>query len=495
MSLSQLRSRIHEKAAQSAGLEPTRPQRAGWRSTADALIDDFIDGLGTAPAHRRPAPGWIERFDEGVGQCTSVESLLALLQRALPESGIRTAGPGHLGFVPGGGLYVGAIADYFAAAINVFCADAFSSPVAAHIHGEVLRWLAGVVGYDDGAWGDVTSGGSLATLTAVSVARHAGRIHPRQYESLCVYATHHTHHCCEKSLDVLFAGAVHLRHVPVRDFALDAVALEAMIRCDQQRGLVPWMVIANAGTTNLGAVDPIRRIGELARSHGLWMHVDAAYGGFFALCPSIAPLFDGLSEADSIVLDPHKGMFLPYGCGAVLFKRGELLHRAFSHSGAYLQDRGALGSLPRSPMDGSLELSRPFRSLRLWLALKSTGPHAFRSALEEKLALAQYCYESLRAIAGVQVLLRPQLSILAFRFGGHELDLQQSNQATKQLWTNLRQREDFFLSTTTLDDMFVIRIAILSFRTHLDTLDKLIEAIRQEASALAQSLPHDVEST
>ncbi|XYI02197.1 pyridoxal phosphate-dependent decarboxylase family protein [Sorangium sp. So ce1128] len=487
MRLLELRSQIRQKALQSASLEPSQAERSRWQSTTDALINDFIDRLGSYPTYSPPAPDLLARFEEQVAQGDSPGAILEAVQRAMTQSGILTAGPGHLAFVPGGGLYAGAIADHFAAVMNVFSADTFASPVATYIHGEVIRWLASMIGYDEKAWGDITSGGSIATLTAFAVARNARGIHPRKYESFCVYATTHTHHCCEKALDVLFAGALTLRRVPTRGHAMDVEALASMIESDREGGRTPWMVIANAGSTNLGAVDPLGPIAGIAKANAMWMHVDAAYGGFFALCPETAELFSGLSEADSVVLDPHKGMFLPYGCGAVLFKNGELLGRAFAHSGAYLQDRDDDAPRPRSPMDYSLELTRPFRSLRLWLALRIHGKYVFRSALQEKLALAQYCYACLVTVPDIEVLARPDLSIVAFRY----VPLQGSrppNDATKLLWIRLNRHKEFFLSSTTIDGLFIIRVSILSFRTHLDTIDLLLDAVRTETSALLKEL-------
>jgi glutamate/tyrosine decarboxylase-like PLP-dependent enzyme len=226
----------------------------------------------------------------------------------------------------------------------------------------------------------------------------------------------------------------------------------------------------------------------------MWMHVDAAYGGFFALCPETAELFSGLSEADSVVLDPHKGMFLPYGCGAVLFKNGGLLGRAFAHSGAYLQDRDDETPRPRSPMDYSLELTRPFRSLRLWLALRIHGQDVFRSALQEKLALAQYCHDCLATVPYIEVFARPNLSIFAFRHVPPK-GSRSPNDATRLLWTRLNRHKEFFLSSTTVDGSFIIRVAILSFRTHLETIDALVDAIRTEAAALAKELSHGLEKS
>ncbi len=490
MSLSELRSDISEKAELAASLEPSDQSRAQWQSDTDALISRFLNQIDSYATYTASDSELLTRFEEHVCGCDAPGKLLEAVQCAMIEGGILTAGPGHLGFVPGGGLYTGAVADHFAAAMNVFSADSFASPIAAHIHSEVLRWLVRMVGYGQGAWGDITSGGSLATLTAFTVARQARSLQPRAYEKCCVYLTEHTHHCSTKALDVLFAGALKLRMVPMREFAMDVEALTDLVRSDRASGLVPWMVIANAGTTNLGVVDPLAEIAAVAKNLGLWTHADAAYGGFFALCPETSERFAGLSEADSIVLDPHKGMFLPYGCGAMLIKDGMLLGRAFSHSGAYLQDRHDDSDRSKSPMDYSLELTRPFRSLRLWLALKVHGETVLRSALEEKLALARYCHACITSMSELEVLGAPSLSIFVFRVAEGTFSIS-ANEATRLLWTRLNRHEQFFLSTTTIDGKFVIRVAILSFRTHLNTIDALVEAIRTEMAGLVDEFGRD----
>jgi glutamate/tyrosine decarboxylase-like PLP-dependent enzyme len=247
-----------------------------------------------------------------------------------------------------------------------------------------------------------------------------------------------------------------------------------MITEDAESGLIPWVVVATAGSTNLGKVDPLREISNLAKAHGLWFHVDGAYGGFFALTKTAKTLFDGISEADSIVLDPHKGMFLPYGSGAVLVRDGELMR--YQATGSYLQDRG--GHATRSPMDYSIELSRPFRALRIWLALKVHGEKAFIAALEEKLLLAKLVYKELLAIPGVEVFGPPDLSVVAFRMTGE-------NRRSEQLLARILKQGRAFLSSTTINQKFYIRIAVLSVRTHLPLVDELLETIKYEVSSLS----------
>lgn len=488
MQISKLRERIGELAAASQNLEPTQELRANWQFLANRSINEFIEALPAGKAYKTIDPDELGLTLESLAAAHDPSTLIPELCRALASSGIVTASPGHLGFVPGGGLYAGALADHMAAALNVFSGDSFASPVAVHLHEEVLAWLCRMVGYDPSrAFGDITSGGSLATLTALQVARSAHGLKARDYERTTVYLSEHTHHCCAKALRTLFGDELIVRSVPLENYRLSPHALDALIRADREQGLTPWLVIGTAGTTNLGLVDPLEAIAELAAEHGLWFHIDAACGGFFALTARGQEILRGLDRADSLVLDPHKGMFLPYGCGAVLLKEGELLREALAGSGSYLQDRR--GSGQRSPMDYSLELTRPFRSLRLWLSLKLHGTEPLRAALEEKLALAQYCRLRLEANPGLRVLEASDLSILAFYLESTARP-EEGEQLTRSLLARLNAQGRTFLSSTQVDGRFVIRIAILSFRTHLEIIDQLLEAIARETAGLEQLASH-----
>lgn len=479
---SDLRAEIQRFADASASLEPSPAVRASWQRAADAVASEFIDALPAQRTFSPALPSAIAAFDHNISESHTLEQLLVTVKNAIMTSGILTAGSGHLGFIPGGGLYVGAVADHLAATLNSFTADAFGAPIAAHIHDQTVRWLADLVGYGEAAWGDITSGGSHATLTAFCVARDARGVKPRAYETTCVYLGEHTHHCCKKALDVLFGGDIVVRQVPSRDHAMDHEWLANAVESDRKNGLNPWLVVATAGSTNLGRVDSIAAIAQLSEEHRLWLHVDAAYGGMFKLCAEAAPLFDGLQKANSVVLDPHKGMFLPYGCGAVLFKDGEQLRRTFSGTGVYLQDRDGGQPRPRSAMDYSLELSRPFRSLRIWLALKVHGADVIASALSEKLLLARYAYERISAIENIVTVEAPSLSVFAF-YCKKLSDDDDANARTKALLNRINSHKEAFLSSTVIEGRFVIRVAILSFRTHLATIDALVEAIAVESVA------------
>jgi len=245
-------------------------------------------------------------------------------------------------------------------------------------------------------------------------------------------------------------------------------------------------VVANAGTTNTGAIDPLPEIADVCQRHGLWLHVDAAYGGFFRLVPGGEKLLPGFERADSLTLDPHKGLFLPYGTGLLLVRDAEALRRAHQLRAGYLQDLqhppGAVSFADISP-----ELSREFRGLRLWLPLKLFGVAAFRDNLREKLELARWAWEELRAEPGFECLDEPQLSVVAFRYRPRHGDPDEFNQ---RLLQRVNGRRHVYLSSTRLRGMYVLRICVLSFRTHTREIRTAVEDVVDSARELeAEATP------
>ncbi len=243
---------------------------------------------------------------------------------------------------------------------------------------------------------------------------------------------------------------------------------------DQAAGLRPWLIIASAGTTDTGAVDPIDGIAKVAEQHDLWLHVDAAYGGFFLLCEEGREVLRGLEKAHSIVLDPHKGMFLPYGSGAVLVRDEEWLAQSQAYQADYMQD-ARIASGHYSPADLSLELTRPFRGLRFWLPLKLFGLAPFRAALAEKIWLARYFYERLEETPGWETGPFPELSVVTYRFIPDSGDTDMFN---RELVEAVQADGKVFISSTLIDGKFFLRLAVLHFRTHLLQVDYLLNLLR-----------------
>jgi aromatic-L-amino-acid decarboxylase len=274
-----------------------------------------------------------------------------------------------------------------------------------------------------------------------------------------------------------------LRSVPVDErFQVRVDVLRDMIAADRREGLQPLAIVAHAGTTNTGAVDDLGALADLARDEGMWLHADAAYGGFFVLTDRGRQVLRGLSRADSVTLDPHKGLFLPYGTGCLLARRQDDLRRTFPGRGEYMTAEAADEFVDFC--DVSPELSRDFRGLRLWLPLKMHGLQPFRDALDEKLDLTIHAVNQLRSMPGIEVVAEPQLSTIAFRMirpGRTNDDL---NRLNRELLERINARGRVMLSATTLGERYVLRICIVSFRTHRDRIDECIASIRAAAERL-----------
>jgi glutamate/tyrosine decarboxylase-like PLP-dependent enzyme len=459
-------------------LEPTSATFETWLAAAarvgvplaapraDALVFDAT-----------PPPA---ELGAGFGGGETVSAALETLARHVLSSGVDTNSGRFLGFVPGGSLPLAAVGELLGALSNRFSGMAYGAPGAVAVENAVIQWLCRSMGLPSTAWGSLASGGSLATLTALVAARATRK--PEAWARSVVYLTSETHHAVTKALHLAGLGHVTRREVPTdAGLRLDPAALAAMVQRDEAMGLSPWIVVATAGTTNTGALDPLEAVADVAERHGLWLHVDAAYGGFFRLAPSGAAALEPLARADSLVLDPHKALFMPLGSGAVLVKNGEALRRALGGaSSPYLAQ--AQGQLARSPADYSLELSRPFRALPLWLALRVYGESVFAAALEEKLTLARYAYARLEAVPGLALFGPPDLSCLALRAA--EPTDAAANAATEALGAALAADGRFFTSETTLGGRLYLRCCILGFRTHRGVIDEFVAAV---AAARARS--------
>jgi aromatic-L-amino-acid decarboxylase len=415
------------------------------------------------------------------------EELLDLLfTRVIPKS-FNTAGPGYLAYIPGGGLPHSAVADLIADGVNRYVGVFAAAPGLAQIEANVVRWFCDFTGYPQEARGILTSGGSLATFSALVAARR-DRL-PDDFLSGTLYASDQTHHALQKA--ALLAGFPpgNVREIPTDDaFRIRVDVLSQEIAKDRAAGRTPFLVVGNAGTTNTGAVDDLGALADLAAREGLWFHVDAAYGGFFLLTEEGRRRMAGIERADSIVLDPHKGLFLPYGTGALLVKNGEALKHAHALSADYMpsmqEDPDLVDFNMLSP-----ELSRDFRGLRVWLPLKMHGIGPFRTNLEEKLELARHAARELAQMSGIEILAEPQLSILAFRLARAGLDATALDLLNRELLERINAKKRVYLTGTMLRGRFVIRICVLSFRTHRDRMDDGLDDIRAAVAEIQGGTP------
>lgn len=453
-------------------LEPDADERAelGARAMAHAL--DYLNQVEDAPSNRPWSEVFAQRLEpEFTDAGRDPAAVLDYVAQCIDRPGFATTSPRFMAYIPGGGLFHSGLGDLLAAVSNRYSGFASASPGAVRIENACADWLASVVGYPPSAGGTLTSGGSIANLTAIVAAREA-----RDADGGgAVYVTRFAHYCVDKALHIAGRGRAPKRVISTDDaYRMDVAALAAALQQDKRDGVRPWLVVASAGTVDTGAVDPLPQIAELCRRHGAWLHVDGAYGGLFALCDEGRALLAGIDQADSIALDPHKALFLPYGTGAALVRDRQHLLGAFSASAAYIQPLGESEVGP-SPADLSPELTRHFRALRLWLPLQIAGLAAFRAAQAEKLALARYFHARLAEIDGFDPGPPPQLSVVAFRYGNDDA-------FNERLLKHLQDEGRVMLSGTRIDGRFLIRCAILSFRTHAEHIDQAIDAIVEAAA-------------
>jgi aromatic-L-amino-acid decarboxylase len=431
-----------------------------------------VGSLPTQPMHgTRGAKKLARVLREGLPEKgASYEKLISDFVRRVAPRSLNTASPGYLAYIPGGGILHSAIADFVSDAVNRYVGVWVAAPGLAQVESNVVDWFCEIVGYGKSPrpGGLLTTGGSIANLVALVTARE-NRL-GEDFSRGVVYVSDQAHHSILKA--ARFAG---LRESQVRVIACDekfrmrGADLRAAIAKDEAAGQQPFMLIAAAGTTNTGAVDPLGEMADVAKEHGLWLHVDGAYGGFFAMTDRGRKILDGIERADSVTLDPHKSLFLPYGTGALVVRDANELRKAHAMRATYL---------PPSPDDVDCtdfadlgpELSRDFRGLRVWLPIKMHGIGVFRDQLDEKLDLARMACDAIRAMPGIEIVAEPELSLFAFR--------RETDEATRALMNEINRRHRVFVTGTVVHGRFVVRACILSFRTHADRIAMFIEDVR-----------------
>jgi aromatic-L-amino-acid/L-tryptophan decarboxylase len=457
---------------------PLDPSPEEMRAMGEAALDyviGFIHGLEDAPAQNVDGA-----LDDALRLKASppehggpFEDAFAQFREAAARS-LETAGPGYLPYIPGGGLFASALGQFLAMAVNRFPNLWEVAPGLAQIEQNVIRWLCDLFDYPEGARGILTTGGSIANLSAIVTARHA-RL-GEDFADGTYYLSQQTHASVPKAAAIAGLPRRAMRLVPVdAGLRMDADALKSMVAEDRAAGLRPFLVVPAAGTTNTGAIDPMDAVADVAEAEGLWMHVDAAYGGFFQLTDRGREHFHGIERADSITLDPHKGMFLPYGTGSLVVRDGASLRDAHYVGAEYLQDRAPEAELPNWT-EYSAELSRDHRGFRVWLPLVLHGVGTFRAALDEKLDLTQRLFEALVAMPEIEVPWAPQLTVVAFRLAGA------TDEEDRAFLRRINDPKRVYLSSTTIDGRHVIRACIVSHRTHRDRIDEAIEIIRAAAT-------------
>ncbi len=446
-------------------------------------VVDHIASLSDQPARgdtaaedlcrrmREPAP------EHGV----PLEELLdPLFQEWIPRS-FNTAGPGYLAFIPAGGLFPAALADLISNATNRYTGVWRAAPALVQLEANVLDWFRDWMGFPPTTRGLFTTGGSMSIFNAIVCARE--RQLGTEIRSGVLYTSTQTHGSVVKSARLAGILPDRVRTVSVDEqFRMRVDDLSDAIAADRRAGLRPFLVVSTAGTTNTGAVDPLDAIADLCVHAGLWHHVDGAYGAFFHLVEPLRPLLAGLSRADSLTLDPHKGLFLPYGTGALLVRDGSILREVYGVSAGYLPPPADLEFY--DPSQHGPELSRGFPGLRVWLTIKTLGAARLRAAIAEKRALAVAAAQRLARVPGIALVAPPQLSLFAFRVEPPGASPTTQDEATRRLLERINSRGQVMLTGCTVGERFLARVCVLSFRTRERHVETAVEQIIEEAAGI-----------
>ncbi|MGQ0733906.1 MAG: pyridoxal phosphate-dependent decarboxylase family protein [Acidobacteriota bacterium] len=460
---------------------------AEMRAMADAVVSRCIDHIASLPS--QPSSGDVAAEDlcrsmrEGPPESGSaLEPLLdALFHEYIPRS-FTTPGAGYLAYIPGGGTYPTALADFIADTTNRYSGVWQAAPALVQLEANALDWLRAWMEFPEQARGLFTTGGSGAIFNAVLCARerHLGPDIRRGV----LYTSDQAHHSVLKAAKMAGIMPDRVRAIECDDaFRLPLAPLAAAIARDRAAGLTPFAVVSSAGTTNTGAVDPLDQLADLCAAERLWHHIDGAYGAFFYLCDDGRRVLRGLSRADSLTLDPHKGMFLPYGTGALLVRDGAALRAAHEATADYLPAMPPPGTF-YDPSQHGPDLSRGFPGLRVWLTVKLYGTAAFRAAIAEKRSLTLEAFDRVRRIPGIVIDAPPELSLFAFHLTWPGASRTEEDAATRTLMARTTARGRVMITGAVARGRYVGRVCVLSFRTHASHIDALVDDLAAVAGEI-----------
>jgi aromatic-L-amino-acid decarboxylase len=472
----------------STGDLPAPEFRAAFHRVAD-LVADYLEHVGDYPVLPKVRPGDVRALLAPVPprDPEPLDRVLDDYRRIIEPNVTHWNHPGFMAYFGITGSGPGILGEALAAGLNVNAMLWRTSPAATELEETVTDWLRQMLGLPAVFRGHINDTASVSTFLALAVARDrapgleirerglAGRA---DVPALVVYASDQAHSSVDKAVIALGLGLANLRKVPVDDqFRMNAVALEAMIAEDRIHGRLPIAVIATAGTTSTTSVDPLQAVAAVCRREAIWLHVDAAYGGAAATCPEFRPLFDGMEQADSIVVNPHKWLFTPVDCSVLLVREAAALRAAFSLVPDYLRtDEEGVTNL----MDYGIQLGRRFRALKLWMVIRAFGVAGIRERLRAHCALAQELAGWVRAEPGFELAAPVPFSVVCFRVTrgatGEEQD-----KLNERVINHVNAAGSVFLAPTRLRGRVVIRVAIGNLRTGREHVARAWELIREAA--------------
>jgi glutamate/tyrosine decarboxylase-like PLP-dependent enzyme len=471
-------------------LEPSSDELRDWGNSVIQLMADYYGELRDHKVYRHTSSREIrDRLDAALPiRGMEFGELLKVFRETIIPFSRQNAHPRMFGYVQSPGTPLAAIADVLASTLNANLTVWRSAPAPVEVERLTIDWIRQILGFNREAGGLFVSGGSMANLAAIAAARQAK---DSSSDRLRMYASGETHFSIAKAAALLGIGRQNVRHVAVDEhFKMRLDDLISKITADLEAGHVPFCIVANAGTVNTGAVDPLAEIREVANRFQLWMHVDGSYGAFAVLAKSARKLFAGIEQADSIALDPHKWLYLPVDVGCVIYRSPEIARAAFAHEAEYTRIIGEKADEAFAFWDYGPELSRRFRALKVWMLLKGVGIESLSEAIESNLACARYFESLVRASDDFEMIAPVELSIFCFRHVPMELR-NESDQTidafNERLLVALQRDGSSYLSNATLGGRFALRGCVLNYRTTLRDMEILLDDLRRVARSLPTS--------
>ena len=471
-------------------LDPTPDEIGDWGNSVIQLMAEYLGGLRDHKVYRHISSRDIrDSLDPALPtKGIDFDALLKVFRENIIPFSRQNAHPRMFGYVQSPGTPLAAFADLLASTLNANLTVWRSAPAPVELERLTIDWIRQILGFNAQAGGLFVSGGSMANLAAIAAARQAkddssGRLR--------IYASSETHFSIAKAAALLGIGRENVRLVDVDEcFKIRVDDLVAKITADLEAGYLPFCVVANAGTVNTGAVDPLAEIREIADRFQLWMHVDGSYGAFAVLAKSARKFFAGLERADSIALDPHKWLYLPVDVGCVIYRAPEIARAAFAHEAEYTRIIGEKADEAFAFWDYGPELSRRFRALKVWMLLKGVGLDSLGEAIESNLACARYLESMVRASDDFEMVAPVELSIFCLRHVPVQLR-NKSPQAidafNERLLIALQRDGSSYLSNATLAGRFALRGCVLNYRTTLRDMEILLNDLRRVAGSLPNS--------
>jgi aromatic-L-amino-acid decarboxylase len=473
---------------------------ADWsamRALGHRMVDDMMDYLQSVrerPVWRPVPPEIRAALEEPTprGPTDAAEVYRQFRERVLPYPN-GNIHPRFWGWVMGTGTPLAMLADMLASGMNPHLAGYDQSPTL--VERQVIRWMAELLGFPAESSGLLVSGGTVANLVGLAVARNACAGFDIRAEGLqrsdtprlLVYGSSETHSWSRKACELLGLGDSALRRVPVdADYRVDVEALRRAIADDLAAGHRPVCVIGNAGTVNTGATDDLSALAAICREHGLWFHVDGAFGAFAALSPALRTTVAGMEEADSIAVDLHKWGYLPFEVGLALVRHADAHRATFATSSRYLDatPRGIVaGGFPFA--DLGVQLSRGFRALKVWMSLKAHGADAWGRLVEQNVTQARHLRDRILAESRLELLAPAPLNVVCFRYVAPGLDAEALDALNEELLIRIQERGIAVPSSTVLGGRFALRVAITNHRSRVEDFDLFLDAVLAVGAELA----------